>query len=162
MRPAGLEDSSDEFDVFRVDMNVVLPNGQSIWPLSLPIFVQDDECLLEGSEQVHVIRYPGRLDGWRYLGGTALKSGSSYRRQFVFEPMKGSSVEIADFNFSAACTAILADPTVQQAQDAWEQQNATLKIEPDLLVIVAKQATQRGAFVGKEYKTVDGECVEPT
>lgn len=158
-RPGVPVEGAHAGSLFRVDLNVVAPNGRTVWPYPVPVPVRSGECQISDGRQDFFITYPGGLDGWRFLGGTIQQAGNAQRRQLTFEPDEGSEVTLGDFDFELACTATLNDPTVQTVQSSYERQNAGSTFEPGVVVIVAKQGGGSGVFVGEVYQTSSGKCV---
>lgn len=161
MKPNGPGKQKQGLEVFRVDLTIIGADSLPIWSAPIPVRVRDNECQVKEGAQNFYMSYPGGLEGWRFHSVTIQKVGEIYRRQYTFEPDEGASVKIREFDFDLGCGAALKDPAILTLQASLVRQYAIkqIAVQPDTVVIAAKQGTKLGMFFGHVYKTVDGRCV---
>lgn len=159
-RPAAPNTTIDGNKIFRVDINIFAPNGRPITSVPAPISVAQGKCQVESGEQTFLPTYPGKLQGWHLSNGNVQKNGETYRRIILFEPSQGADLKVADFDMALACTATLNDPTVQTLQNTLEQRLQNTTVEPNIVVIYAKESGTQGVFAQAVFDTSDGTCVE--
>ncbi|MDA0786021.1 MAG: hypothetical protein O3B37_06990 [Proteobacteria bacterium] len=159
-RPAAPNAAIDAEKIFRVDINILTPNGRSITSAPAPISVAKGKCQVGSGEQTFLPTYPGKLQGWNLANGNVRQNGETYRRIILFEPSQGSRLKVADFDMALACTATLNDPTVQTLQNTLEQRLQNITLEPNIVVIYAKESGAQGVFAQAAFDTSDGTCVE--
>jgi hypothetical protein len=146
-------------EIFRVDINILDPNGRPISPVPTPITVKAGKCQVESGAQNFLTTYPGKLQGWYLANGNVQKYGDTFRRIILFESAQGSDAKVADFDMELACTATLNDPTIQKQQNDFEKRIKDATIEPNIVVIFAKERATQGVFANATFDTSDGTCV---
>tara|TARA_R110002110_G_scaffold85816_4_gene223791 strand:+ start:126781 stop:127521 length:741 start_codon:yes stop_codon:yes gene_type:complete len=159
-RPDAPNATIGDQDIFRVDINILTPNGQPISAAPAPITVTQGKCQIAEGEQSLLPTYPGRLQGWHLANGNVQQNGETYRRSILFESSRGSNVKVTDFDMAVACTATLNDPTVQALQNNFEQGLQNVEMEPNIVMIFAKERATQGVFARATFDTSDGTCVE--
>jgi len=159
-RPGAPNPTIGDQDIFRVDIDILTPNGQPISAAPAPISVAQGQCQIAEGEQSLLPTYPGRLQGWHLANGNVRQNGDTYRRSILFESSHGSNVKVADFDMAVACTATLNDPTVQALQSSFEQGLQNVEMEPNIVMIFAKERATQGVFAQATFDTSDGTCVE--
>lgn len=155
-------------EIFRVDVMVQNVDGQPIIPQPAPIEVSSGECQVHGGDQTFLPIYPGRMKGWLFVNGNVQKegtedSGIKYRRVLIFEALPDADVQMQDFDFTLACEATLADPTVQNLIANYEKRLTNIDLIPNSVSIYVKgKANEQGigAFAGNIFDTSSEECVE--
>ena len=159
-RPGAPNATISDKRIFRVDINILAPNGRPISAAPAPISVAQGKCQVGGGDQSLLPTYPGRLKGWHLANGNVQQNGETFRRTILFESSRGSNVKVADFNMAVACTATLNDPTVQTLQDNFERGLENVRMEPNIVMIFAKERATQGVFARATFDTSDGTCVE--
>ncbi|NKB50346.1 MAG: hypothetical protein GKS02_13390 [Alphaproteobacteria bacterium] len=168
LKPDTPVETIHEEDIFRIDLNVMNGSSQLYWPFPVSIPVIAGECLSEEAHQRASIVYPGRLEGWFVVGGPRQKVDEVYRFPLMFRPKEGANVDVSKFDADLACNATLKDPTVQMMQEKGRQRFIQaniergikdVKVETDVVVIIALGMTKEDNFISETYKITDGKCV---
>lgn len=158
-RPAAPNATIGASRIFRVDINILAPNGRPITAAPAPISVLQGKCQVAEGNLNLLPTYPGKLEGWYLANGDVRQNGETYRRSLLFESSQGSNLKAADFDTALACRATLNDPTVQTLQNNLEGRLQNIKLEPNIVVIYAKENGAQGQFAQAAFDTSDGTCV---
>ncbi len=167
IRPEAPNKNIDRDDMFRVDLKILGPDNQPLWPRAVPIPVSDGACRVNDGSENYFPTYPGRLEGYRFFHiGVQTIENESHRMQIMFQPDESAGIEPAQFDPELACNATLADPLLADLRKLVEQQAETRKIELQrdkvvvVLAIKPEPGTNFGVFAGNAFDTSSGECVE--
>lgn len=152
--------SAAQKKIFRTDLRVLGPNDRPFWPIPVPVLSGNGDCPIKPGGDSVFISYPGALSGWQFVGGTLQKAGSKYRRMLIFQPDQGLDKKLSSFKAELACQATLQDPTVQEAQEAYEQRVTNVDIEQGIVIIIAKSGGKTGTFQGDIFETSSGQCIK--
>jgi hypothetical protein len=156
----------DTINIFRVDLNLIGPNGAPIAALPVPIPVSNGKCQVNDGSKDYSPIYPGRLTGWQFIQLDIQKSEDWNRIQWTFEQIEGVEVEKGSFDFAAACEAARLDPSVQNFQKKIEERAKLdgVELQTNIVSVILRLPPEPGEnlglFFGYTYDTSTGTCVE--
>lgn len=142
--------------IYRVDLNVLLPNGNLAYGKPVPIPVDGTACDTERFGDTFFPTYPGTLSDWFLAGSGMVQHNDVLLRQVTFQPQPGTEAKVADFDYDQACEAIRHDPLARRAV---QRDNVVIPaIGAGALVIRASEAVEGGSYRDRIYQIAPEGC----